>query len=307
LLPACGFGFADDTSGGGDNLPTAGTGPYKRLGNDIDTPADEPFVIEARDESYSDPDCAPRDGGGWRCWFTYSTDADPLSTIGYAEISDLHELLALAPDRVFSAGSDVSAPSLAPGPNDTLLLFHQNGDSIAFATSFDGGDTFTDSAPVGINGASPAVVLVDGTYHLFFADGGAIWHATSPDPTGFTVDPEPAIAPRPGLDEAFDALGVGDPAVYVSTSDAGRHQWGLFFTGLAVGSPSAPDAGPGGAATAIGYAGSFDGISWQRFNGAEPVLAAPAGGPTVVPDGSSTVLFFHEEQRLHLGIAAAVP
>lgn len=307
VLPACGFGFADDSSGGGDNLPSSGAGPYKRLESDLDTPADEPFVIEARDESYSDPDCAPRDGGGWRCYFTYSTDADPRRTIGVAEIADLRELPAVAPDRAFSAGADVSSPSLAPGPEGTLLLFHENGGSIAFATSFDGGSTFTDSAPIGINGTSPAVVLVDGTYHLFFADAGAIWHGTSDDPTGFTVDAEPAISPRPGVPDAFDALGVGDPAVYVSTSDAGRHQWGLFFTGLAEGSPSAPDAGPSGSATSIGYAGSFDGSTWQRFNGVEPVLAAPAGGPSVVPDGASSVLFFHEEQRLHLGIAAAVP
>jgi hypothetical protein len=311
ILPACGFGFADDSSGGHDNLPASGAGPYKRLPSDLDSPADEPFVIDARDENYSDPDCAVRDGGGWRCWFTYSTDDDTRSTIGSVDVPDLHQELPVPPARVFSGGGDVSKPALAPGPNGTLLLFHQVGDdtdpSIAFATSFDGGTTFTDAAPAGINGGAPTVVLVDGTYHMYFVADGAIWHATATDASSFTVDAAPAIEPRPALDGAFDAVAVGDPFVYVTTDDAGRHHFGLFFTGVAAPSPTAPDAGAGGADTSIGYAGSFDGIHWQRFNGADPVLAAPASGPCVVPDGASTVLFFAEEQRLHLGVAAAAP
>jgi hypothetical protein len=311
FVPACGFGFADDTSGGHSNLPGSSAGPYKRLTADLATPAAEPFVLSDRAESYSDPDCAPRDGGGWRCWFTYSTDDDPRSTIGYAEIGDLHQDPEVAPVRVFAGGGVVSKPALAPGPEGTTLLFHQVGDdadpSIAFSTSFDGGMIFTDAAPVGINGGAPTVALVDGVYHLYFVADGAIWHATSPDPTGFTVDPTPAIEPRPELDDAFDARGVGDPFVYVSTSDAGRHQWGLLFTGIAAAGPTQPDAGPEGSDTSIGYAGSFDGTTWQRFNGPDPVLTAPAAGPCVVPDGAGTVLLFQEEQRLHLGVAAALP
>ena len=42
LAGGCGLGIVDNTSGGGDNLPTLGAGPYGRLELDFATPADEP-------------------------------------------------------------------------------------------------------------------------------------------------------------------------------------------------------------------------------------------------------------------------
>jgi hypothetical protein len=81
----------------------------------------------------------------------------------------------------------------------------------------------------------------------------------------------------------------------------------LFYTVPVPALPNAPDAGPDGVATEVRYLASFDGETWQPPPGVKPVLAGPAAGPCVVPDGASTVLFFAQEQRLHLGVAAAVP
>lgn len=266
LLPlaGCGLGIVDNTSGGADNLPTAGAGPYGRLDPDLDTPADEPFVLADRREHYADAACLWRDDGGLRLWFTYTTDADPVERIGYAEVPGLHDLPDVAPRALFPG----AAPSVVVAGDQLVMAFEQDG-RIVHALSDDDGATWQQEGIL-TTGTDPALAVVDGALEVFFARDGMIWHEGTP------------------------VVGGGEPHVLVETSAAGRHHWGLWFT-----------VGAGEQGTAVDYLGSFDGQTWERFAGG-PVLTAPAGGPCVLLDGPSGVLLYHEEQRLHLGIAAAV-
>ena len=317
-LGGCGLGIVDNTSGGGDNLPTLGAGPYGRLDSDLATPADEPFLLTDREESYADPACLARPDGGLVMWFERIVDgATPdTSTIARGEVPGLRDLPDVAPHDVFEAAEAweegrVAAPAVIE-LDGALVMYYEAGvatPAIGRAESDDGGETWARSgaAPVVTDATDPSVVVVDGVWHLFFTRPGApgIWRARSEDGESFGAA-ELVIAPRPGVTEAFDGVAVGAPFALVETSDAGRPHWGLWFTGVAEGDPGDPDAGAGGEATSIGYAGSFDGEAWERFAGVDPVLTAPAGGPCVVLDGARGTLLYHEEQRLHLGVAAAV-
>ncbi len=308
----CGLGWTGESSGGGANLPTLGAGPYGRLPADFDTPAAEPAVIASRFDDYADPACLAREGGGIRLWFGLSTDDDPpgVSAIGRAEVPSLHDLPDVAPLVAMVASEPweedrVAAPAVIARGRD-LVMFYEGGiatPAIGMAISSDGGETWTrEPDPVLTGAADPTVTFADDRFHLFVTRPGedGVWRATSEDGLGFAFDPAPAITPRPDLAAAFDALGVGDPFVLIQTSDAGRQHWGLWFTGTA----ETPDAGD--APTAIGFAGSFDGIAWERFGGAEPVLTAPAAGPCVLLDAGTGTLLFDEVDRLHLRISAAV-
>ena len=317
LAGGCGLGIVDNTSGGGDNLPTLGAGPYGRLDRDLATPADEPFLLTDREESYADPACLGRGDGGVRIWFRRIVDGAPpdTSAIGLGEVPDLRELPDVAPHDVFAAAEPweegrVEAPAVIE-EGGGLVMFYQGGvtaPAIGRADSDDGGESWTRRGePVMTDAEDPTVAVVDGEWHLFFTRPGeaGIWRARSEDGESFGA-PELVIAPRPGARDAFDAVSVGAPFVLVETSAAGRNHWGLWFTGEAAGDPGDPDAGVGETETSIGYAGSFDGEVWERFGGVEPVLTAPAGGPCVVLDGARGTLLYHEVQRLRLGVAAAV-
>lgn len=261
-LGGCGFGLVDSGSGGGEHLPTLGAGPYGRLEPDFDTPADEPFVVAARDEDYADPACLRRAGGGYRLWFTLGDGA-----IGYAEVGDLHEVLAVGPIVVLA---DAAAPSVTVAPDGTLEMWFERGGGLAVARSSDGlawevGDETVADA------TDPAVVYAGGERHLFFERDGEVWRGDAPVADG------------------------GEPHVVVERSAAGRDHWGLWLT--------RPTGREG--AGEVYYLGSFDGAVWEPF-GPDPVLVAPAGGPCVVVERARGTLFFHEEQRLRLGVAAAV-
>jgi hypothetical protein len=311
-LPGCGLGITGESHGGGDNLPTLGAGPYGRLEPDFDTPASEPFVIEARDVSYEGAAALRRGDGGLRLWFGMRAD-DGEPVIAAAEVLDVHvgpdvpphEVLAALPDWEWENGRVTNPAVIEVG--EALVMFYEAGTDapvIGRAVSTDDGATWTRGAvPVLEGAASPTAAYVDGAYVLYVTrpDRDGIWRADSDDDgETFTFDDAPAIVPRPGVTDAFDTRTVGDPYLLVETSDAGRQHWGLWFTGSA----DAPDAGP--APTAVGYAGSLDGETWERFGGVDPVLTAPAGSPCVLLDGGSGLMLYHEEQRLHLGIAAAV-
>jgi hypothetical protein len=304
----CGLGVVESGSGGGDNLPTLGAGPYGRLQTDFATPADEPYVVASRFDTYRDPAALPRDDGGLRVWFTARADADPPDAdhIGYAELPSVRDLPDGPPTAAFVAElaweeGRVAAPAVIRD-GDTLVMFYTgSAASIGRALSTDDGATWTrDAAPVLEGARDPSAVLVDGTWHLFFTrpDAPGIWRARG-DGASFTVDDAPVVVPRPEDGAAFDRLAVLAPFATIDTSDAGRPHWHLWFEG------ARPGAG-GAEEHAVGYAGSFDGNRWERFGGPDPVLTAPAAGPCVLLDGPTSLMLFHEEQQLHLGVAAAV-
>ncbi len=296
-LGGCGLGITGESHGGGDNLPTLGAGPYGRLAPDFETPADEPFVVVDRDTTFEGAAALRRADGGYRLWFGMQADGGEPG-IGAAETAGLDGLLDVPPHQVLDRGASPAVIEV----DGALVMFFEDGGDVLRADSDDGEAWSVVPEPVLAGAADPTAAYIDGGYVLFVTrpDQPGVWRAASESGTAFAFDDGPAIVPRPGVQEAFDTRAVGDPYLLVTTSDAGRQHWGLWFTGSA----EAPDAGP--APTAIGYAGSFDGERWERFGGADPVLIAPAAQPCVVLEGGTGVMFYQEEDRLHLGIAAAV-
>src|SRR5690606_15744145 len=131
--------------------------------------------------------------------------------------------------------------------------------------------------------------------------------ATSDDGVAFQQRGEPVVTPRPGLPEAFDPDALTDPFALVTPTrdDSGvdRVHVGLFFAG------QRPGEDPGEVLTSIGYAGSYDGLTFERFFGAAPVLDGrpPAeGGPAVMREGAGAILFFDEPRQARDRIGAAV-
>ncbi len=310
----CGFGLWEEDPGGAVNLPIAAAGPYGRLARDSETPAEEPFLIADRLGVYRDPAALPRADGGVRLWFGMDLEADPAgSRIGRAELPSLHDLpdvaptVALAPLEAWE-GDRLAAPAVIELGGGRLVMFYEGGDAPAIgrADSDDDGATWQrQSAPVLVDAAAPTVALVDDELVLFVTVPGRVGifrtDAFAIDPPGLTptLRVEPVVVPRPGVAEAFDAAAVFDPFILVEVTPTGRLLWNLWFAGAA----EVTDAGP--PATSIGHAGSFDGEGWARLPGPDPMLSRPAGGPSVLLYGPSAVMFFHEDQRLRLGVAAA--
>jgi hypothetical protein len=80
--------------------------------------------------------------------------------------------------------------------------------------------------------------------------------------------------------------------VIVTVNDAGRAHLGLFFTGVAI--------DDGDAIQSIGYAGSFDGVAFERFGGAAAVLeqGSPSEtAPAVLATDTAGILFYGEVKQ----------
>jgi hypothetical protein len=298
----CGLGIVDNPSGGDDNLPTQAAGPYGKPEVDFDTPADEPYVLAEAGAQLRDPDALPRDDGGVRLWF--SRQAETLE-IWYAELADTRELPDVAPARALAADADweqgqVTAPSVVDLGDGHLVMFYEGGDTapaIGRADSTDDGTTWQKHAanPVLAGARRPGAALVDGAWLLYAVrdDEDGIWRASSSDDgASFTLDAGPALRPRPLLAEAFDGERVDDPEVVVTVNDAGRAHLGLFFTGAARDGADLVES--------IGYAGSFDGVAFERFGGAEAVLDQGSPGetaPTVIVRTTQGVMFYGEVKQ----------
>lgn len=277
LAGGCGLGWFGDDPGGADGLPVSGAGPYGKPDFDFDTPAEEPFVVVDGSGSLFDPAALPRPDGGVRLWFSRLPDqAVDRHQIWRAELPGVLELPDVGPEASMAATEpweqgQVRAPSVID-VGDRLVMYFQGGVSdpaIGRAESTDGGATWTkDPAnPVLVGATDPAAAEAPGQILLYFTRPGVagIFRAVSTDGASFAADPVPVLSPRADPD-AFDVGGVAEPFVLVEPTPAGAVHFAMFYTGA--------DAGD----VAIGYAGSFDGVVWQRFNGVEPIL--PAGGPT---------------------------
>jgi hypothetical protein len=86
--------------------------------------------------------------------------------------------------------------------------------------------------------------------------------------------------------------------VVAEISPAGQRHYGLFYGGV-------NQAGD----TAIGYAGSFDGVAFERFGGLEPVLHPSSpdehGAAALLRDAEG-LIFFHEIRLGRQRIAVAL-
>ena len=319
----CGVGPFDDEPGGRDNLPTRAAGPYSKLEIDFDTPADEPYVVIDRQAHVRDPAPLARDDGGVRLWFSHSPINDDgtsdTAAIWVTELSGLHELADVAPVLALAPDADweedlVAEPSIVDLGDDHLVLFYRGGltaPAIGRADSTDGGATWDkhpDNPLLEAARSPAAAALPDGRFLLFFTRPGAtdaILAADSQDGVSFTTRDEPVVTPRPDLEEAFDADAVGDPFALVTLPlDASdTFHVGLFFSGTR---PARTGDEP---VTSIGYAASFDGSTFARFLGPEPVLEGgppDEAGPAVLLVPAGGILFFHEAPQNRDRVAAAV-
>ena len=309
LCGGCGLGLFDDAGGGNRNLPTLGAGPYAKPELDFDTLADEPYVLDA-DAQLRDPAVLHRDDGGFRIWLGREPDNQPQqSEIWYAELASIHDLAERGPEQILVPDqaweeTRVAAPAVVDA-GDRLVMYYEGGvtaRAIGRAESTDGGFIWTKDAGPVLEGATEptAARLPDGSWVLFVTrtDQPGIFRADSADGVNFTVADLPAVAARPDQATAFDRYAVSDPFLIVRETAAGQLHWGLFFNGLARNDD-----------VAIGFAGSFDGLAWERFGGPDPVLhpGAPVeNGPAVVLEPARGYLFFDERSQSRQKITVAV-
>lgn len=306
---ACGFGLADDSSGGRDELPQSGAGPFKKLEADDTTAADEPWVALDPVLEFTEAALTTRPGGGHVLYVTRESAAEPAgdTTIWRAELTDLRELPTpfvevLTADRTWEEGH-VGAPSMIR-EGDTLVMFYAAGvDSVGRADSIDGGLTWTKwPSPVLTGVRSPAIGYDGGTWLLAFVDEtGAIGLARSDDGHEFTRAAAPILAARTDDDKAFDHAGVAAPELAWIEQGTGRGHWALWYAGLE--EPPAEGERP---LYAVGYAASWDGASWSRLAGNRPIASAPAGEPSVALDGNHGVMAYTAPSGRRQAIGLAV-
>jgi hypothetical protein len=166
----------------------------------------------------------------------------------------------------------------------------------------DGGLTWQKAAAPVLSGVLAPSDATDGSRWLaaFTRPGDpGLWLARSDDGLAWTVDADAFLLPS-GVADSFEQVSLASPALAWLVESTGRGHWALWYGGL----EEVPD--PGDAARyAIGYAASFDGMAWGRLAGGRPVLAAPAGAPTVLVDGPSATLLFDAPngRRLAVGVA----
>ena len=306
---ACGFGLADDTSGGRDDLPLSGAGPFKKLEADDTTAADEPWVAVDPVLELTEAALTTRPGGGQVVYVTRESAAEPAgdTSIWRAELPDVRELPTpfvevMIADRTWEEGR-VGAPAFIR-EGETLVMFYAAGvDSVGRADSIDGGLTWTKwPAPLLTGITSPAIGYDGATWLLAFVDAtGAIGLARSVDGHDFTRDAAPILAPRTDDVKAFDHVGVAAPALAWLVEGTGRGHWALWYAGI----EESPAEGER-PLYAIGYAASWDGVSWSRLPGNRPIAAAPASEPAVVLDGNHGVMAYTAPSGRRQAIGLAV-
>ena len=306
----CGFGPFAGEGGGRENLPVRGAGFFKKLAIDFDTPADEPYLIADNVASMSDAAGLWRPGGGVRLWFTRTEDG--ASEIWRAEIESVTEwpdvppAPALQPDLAWEQGF-VGKPTVVEDADGGLVMYYQGGvadPAIGRAISDNGVDWTKDAEPMLTDAGAPSAGRFDDRWFLAYTVEGedGIFFAESDDGRSF-AQPTTVVQSRPDVEEAFDSDGVLDPGLTVSTNTDGTPHFGVVFTGV---QPPENEDPP---LTTIGYAGSYDGTTWERALEGEPILHEPVpgeGGPSLLLEPGRALLLFHEERVAKLRIGAAV-
>lgn len=286
----CGFGLLDDESGGKDALPAAGAGPFRRPLFDPDTPLEEPWLAADPVLDFDEPAVVARADGGIDVWLGREPADLPVgdTQIWATSLLDLRSAptpltLALAADQPWEQGR-VSAPAVVVDPADGahLIMFYEGGlaaTAIGRADSFDRGATWQKRAqPVVTDAASPGAATDGVTWLLAVERPGmpGLWLARSTDGVAFATDPAPVVTARAGT-AAFDALDVRAPALGWIEQATGRGLWMLWYAGTDEPPPDDDSPRP----YAIGYAASFDGVTFARLRGTRAILGAPAGAPSV--------------------------
>ncbi len=322
LLTAC--GAAGGPEGGGDNLPNRGVIPYQKVSGQDEALPD--FVIDP-DEAVTPLDpSALVSGAQVDLFFAQENTDEDTSKIALATSSDAGENFT-TPQIILESdaqGRKLGAPSVIAFAGRYLMVVEVGEEEgIALATSTDGVNFELRPVPLlfpegdaeagGIGG--PSLVSVPGGFHLYYharpADNGAdepvgasIMRATAGDDLLFERD---GVILGPGTDcldaagegtACWDAGGVEDPEVRVATMGSGRQVFRLVYTGL---------ASVGGAETGVGFAASFDGDGWSRFE-FNPIVGRTARerAPTNVRVGDVYRLYFTDRVTAQFGIGGAI-
>jgi hypothetical protein len=312
-VAGCGIGFAGDGSGGDEDLPTAGAGPFRKLEFDENTPADEPWLATDRTLDFTEPSLVPRSGGGFVYFYTRENPDPPVgdgeilrgAIADPTDLPDEPPVPVLVADQAWEEGH-VAAPSVLDD-GGTLVMYYEAGVSppgMARAMSSDGGRTWLKFSvnPILDDVVTPSVATDGrGAWIAAFTRTTApgIWLARSEEGMFWTADAAPILLPN-GTPDSFERTALGSPHIAWLEESTGRGHWALWYAGL----EETPE--PGDAPRyAIGYAASFDGMAWDRLGGGRPVLAAPSGAPAVLVDGPTATLLFDAAngRRMAVGVA----
>jgi len=311
LAAGCSLGKIDNPSGGDSNLPTLGAGPFAKPLIDFDTAGDEPYVVSQPRASLSEPMVLDRDDGGFRIWYSRQADDEDTVAIWYSEIPSIYELPDVSAAPALSADADweegrVAAPSIAALGDGTLIMMYEGGITqpmLGVAFSDDGGKSWEKSAdnPVVAGAMTPTLGSASGELMAVWSrvgDETALYAADSGDGVRWSERAEPIVSARLDDGAAFDRQSVASPSLTIHETATGRLHFGLHFVGR----------NRNGEAS-IGYAGSFDGESWERFFGSEAVLSdnpPEESGPSLIVRGPTAYLFFEQPKQLRGAIAVAV-
>ena len=172
-------------------------------------------------------------------------------------------------------------PSLGQASDGTFWLAYEGDDGLAFARSNDA-RTFSDVASSGVDALAeaPSMVIEGTEVHLWSARDGRLFHqrATLGETLAFDAAVEVFAPGEDCVDRngeaapCWDAGGIVDAEVRLATSPTGRKVYRMFYTGS------------GGRVARLGFAASFDGVTWSRY----------AFNPVVSPDfeaSSATAIF----------------
>ncbi|TNF26971.1 MAG: hypothetical protein EP329_20280 [Deltaproteobacteria bacterium] len=291
--------------GGGANLPNRGIVPWTRVTPDeaafiLVPPADAPAV------RWREP-CALVTDGAVRLYLE-ARDTDT---------GDAAVLWAESPDgAAFTAPSvaldDAAAPSVTEAPDGTLWMafVSPDGATLGLASSLDGerftvvdpavvvaDDGATVDAPSLVHDGAQLIVYyartdADGSTHIARVrgvDGSALPAEVVLEAGTGCVDPSGDAEP------CWDADGVDSPDVRLATTAAGRRVFRLFYRGAR------------GASGGLGFAASYDGLSFSRF-AFNPVYDErfDERGPSSVRLGDRYLLYWAEERSATVhGVAVA--
>ena len=332
-LSACGLLGADE--GGAERLPNQGIYPYIPLGAEPQDELESDVLdasIEHVEASRSvEPQSAawlvrPAAEGAWRLsepsalrdahrlrlfWELRDLDTE-RSQIMAAE--SLDGGLSYGPAEVVLDGTQgpawleqsVGAPAVIRAKDGTWQMAFEFGarKGIAVATSEDGWrfswpvepSLSAEESDVGGVG-SPSLVLLGSSRYLYFdrvadADESTVIALAIDEGTGDfrrigdVLSPGTDCAEADGTRErCWDASSVSHPEVRVGVTATGKRIFRLWYTGV--------ERKKG----ALGYAASFDGVSWSRF-AFNPIVADGArdySQPTNVQGDNAYLLYFRDE------------
>jgi hypothetical protein len=301
-------------------LPSAGVGPFRRLGSD-ELAGVAPFVLDDRLSRYREPSVLPATddatkpdvvlfavaerGGTTVIVRTHATDGRSFFG-GAGDAAGRTAPVVLAPELPWEGGA-LSGPS-ALRSGDQVLLYYAGAGGIGLARSTAGGAFVREAAPVlAVEGAhAPSVVrLPEGGFRMLYVVGTSIYEAESQDGRIFVprdadrstpaldplLGPSPPRTLEPGEKPPFDLEGVGDPEVALRTTVAGRLHFRVLYTGFG------RSVDTGAPVTAVGFAARY-GTDGPLVRNAFPTIATgkgeaqPALFEWAPPEGPRSLLYF---------------